>query len=88
MQVRDLKKLRSLIVIQELSHREIAEAAGWRSHTYVSRLLRGEVKTLKAEPAIAIAKLLGAPLEDLFVTRMSDYSGHIGREYRTGRRSA
>lgn len=85
MQVRDLKKLRTLVVIQELSHRDIAEAAGWRSHSYVSRLLRGEVTTLRAEPAVAIAKLLGCPMEDLFFTRTSDNHGHNIRGQRTGR---
>lgn len=82
MQVRDLKKLRRLVVIQELSHREIAEAAGWKSHSYVSRLLRGEVNTLKAEPAIAIARLLGCPLEDIFTTRMTTNNGHYDHKHR------
>lgn len=82
MEVRDLKKLRKLIVIQELSHRDIAKAAGWHSHSYVSRLLRGEVKTLKAEPAMAIAKLLGCPPEEIFDTGMTDNVEHCDRTHR------
>lgn len=86
MQVRDLKKLRSLIVIQERTHREIAQAAGWKSHSYVSRLLRGEVNTLAVEPAVAIARLLGCPLEELFTTRLTTNPDHFDRH--TRKRSA
>ena len=85
MKVMDLKKLKKLIVIQELTHREIAEAAGWSSHTYVGRLLRGEVDTLKAEPAVAIAKLLGCPVDDIFLTRIDSNVGAPVQESKTRR---
>lgn len=86
MKVRDLKKLRTLIVVQEWSHRDIADAAGWKSHSYVGRLLRGDVKTLKPEPAIRIAKLLGVPVEDIFLTQMDTNLVQGGRVERPTRR--
>ncbi|NNG36904.1 helix-turn-helix domain-containing protein [Nakamurella aerolata] len=85
MQVRDLKKLRTLVAIQELSHRDIADAMGWRSHSYVSRLLRGEVRSVQGETALALAKLLGCPVDDLFLTKMD---GNVDRSVRASRRSA
>lgn len=70
MQLRDKRKLARLMVIQEVSARQLADVAGWKSHSYLQRLLRGEVNTLKPEPAIRIAQYLGVPLDDLFVTRL------------------
>jgi transcriptional regulator with XRE-family HTH domain len=70
MQLKDPKLLARLMAIQGVSGRQVSEHAGWRSHTYLQRLLRGEVTTLKAEPAVAIAACLGVPTDVLFVTRV------------------
>jgi transcriptional regulator with XRE-family HTH domain len=67
----DRKKLAKLMVIQDVSHRELARAAGWKSHSYLGRLLRGEVNTLDLEPAIRIAMYLGVGTDDLFMSRSS-----------------
>lgn len=75
MYLRDRKKLASILVIQEVTHRDLARAAGYKSHSYIGRLLRGEVKTLDPEAAIRIAKFLGLPLEDLFVVKVSTPAG-------------
>lgn len=56
---------------QGISQRELAIAAGWRSHTYMQRLLRGEATNLKAQPAARIAKRLRVPIDLLFVTKLS-----------------
>lgn len=74
MQLQDRKKLAKLMVIQGVSQRELAKAAGWRSHSYLGRLLRGQVNTLELEPAVRIAAHLGVGTDDLFLTRTSSDS--------------
>ena len=76
MLVRDYKKLAKLMVIQDVTDRDVAAAAGWKAHSYVSRIRRGEVKTLRAEPALRIAQFFGVPLEDLFLTRLDSSNVH------------
>jgi transcriptional regulator with XRE-family HTH domain len=82
MQLHDLVLLLKLLAIQKVSGRELAEVAGWTSHTYMQRLLRGEVNTLKPEPAARIAHHLGVPLESLFVPRVSAINGRSDQESR------
>ena len=74
MQLKDPKLLARLMAIQGVSARKLAADAGWRSHTYLQRLLRGEVNTLKVEPAMAIAESLSVPADVLFVTRVDRIS--------------
>ena len=74
MELRDLKKLKRLMVIQEVSQRQLAIAAGYDSHAYMGRILRGEVKTLKAEAAARIAHYLHVAIDDLFLVRVSTAS--------------
>lgn len=71
MQLHDRKKLAKLMVIQEVSQRQLALAIGWRSHSYLGRLLRGDVNTLEKEPALLIAKFLGVGVDDLFLVKTS-----------------
>jgi transcriptional regulator with XRE-family HTH domain len=73
----DRKKLAKLMVIQGVSQRDLAKAAGWRSHSYLGRLLRGEVATLDLEPAVRIAMHLGVGTDDLFMSRASTDGGRI-----------
>ena len=80
MQLLDRKKLAKLMVIQGVSQRELARAAGWRSHSYLGRLLRGQANTLELEPAVRIANYLGVGTDDLFLTKMSTDSRHIANE--------
>lgn len=72
----DRKKLAKLMAIQDVTHRQLATAAGWESHSYVGRLLSGEVNTLKPDKALRIAKFLGVGVDDLFMTKVSNNSGH------------
>ncbi|WP_135452560.1 helix-turn-helix transcriptional regulator [Mycobacterium sp. DL99] len=75
MEVRDHKKFASVVLVQGTPQRELAEAAGWSSHTYLGRLLRGEAKTLSDEAALRIAHKLGMPVDMLFLTVVSEKTG-------------
>lgn len=75
MVLKDPKQLAKLMVIQGCSAREMARVAGWKSHTYMQRLLRGEAKTLEVEPAARIAKHLGVGVDDLFLVKISTCTG-------------
>lgn len=71
--VRDLKRLQTLAVIQEVSHRDIAKAVwGNKSHSYVSRIMRGDVRSLTPEAAVRWAAFFGVAVDDLFVARASN----------------
>lgn len=75
MRVQDPKKIRKLLLIQDATQRELAEAAGWQSHSYVARLLTGEIKTVTPERAARIARFFGVGIDDLFVPRLSTDTG-------------
>lgn len=85
MQLKDRKQLAKLMVIQNVSQRDLAKAAGWKTHSYLGRLMRGEVTTLEPEPALRIAKFLGVGVDDLFLTRVSGAAGQSARTKRAGR---
>jgi transcriptional regulator with XRE-family HTH domain len=71
MHLTNRRLLAKLLAIQGVSQRELAEAAGWKSHSYLGRLLRGEVTTLEPEPAVRIARFLGVGVDDLFMVKTS-----------------
>lgn len=71
MELIDPKKLAKLLVIQGISQRQLARDIGWRSHTFVARLVRGEVKSLSPESAAKIAHRLGVGVDDLFLVKSS-----------------
>lgn len=75
MRVSDPKKIRKLMLIQDATQRQLAEAAGWQSHSYVARLLSGEIKTVTPERAARIARFFGVGIDDLFVPRLSTDAG-------------
>lgn len=75
--LKDRKKLAKIMAIQEVSQRDIAHAAGWSSHSYLGRLLRGEVNTLDTDAAVRIAHALGVGTDDLFMSRSSSGSRQI-----------
>jgi transcriptional regulator with XRE-family HTH domain len=79
----DRKKLAKLMLIQGVSGRQLAAAAGYRSHTYLQRLLRGEVTTLDVDPAVRIALFLGVGVDDLFVARTDSDAGRSVQQSRT-----
>lgn len=65
------KKLAKLLVIQDISQRQLARDIGWKSHTYVARLLNGEAKTVTPDSAARIAHRLGVGVDDLFLVKSS-----------------
>lgn len=79
MVLKDPKQLAKLMVIQECSARQLAKVAGWKSHTYMQRLLKGQAKTLEVEPAVRIAKYLGVGVDDLFLAKVSSDGGVISK---------
>lgn len=76
MKLKDRRQLAKLMVIQGLTQRDLAKAAGWSSHSYLGRLLRGQVDTLDPNAAIRIANHLGVGVDDLFLARVSGATGH------------
>ena len=68
------KRMATLMLIHGVSQRKVAEAAQWKSHSYVGRLIRGEVKTLDNDAAVRIAHFFGVGTDDLFVSRSSSES--------------
>lgn len=79
MLLKDRKQLAKLMVIQGVSARQMARVAGWKSHSYMNRLLSGEVRTLSPEPALRIANCLGVGVDDLFIVRVSDVAANTVR---------
>lgn len=79
MELRDRKRLQRLMIVQGVSNRQLARAAGWKSHSYMNRLVAGDAKTLAPEPALRIAHHLGVGVEDLFLTRVEGPTGHSGK---------
>jgi hypothetical protein len=71
MRLHNLKGLRTLMVVQDVSQRRLALAAGYKSHAYMGRLLRGEVDTLEPEAALRIARFLEVDAGFLFASRLS-----------------
>lgn len=71
MKVKDRTHIAKLMVIQNVSRRGLAKSAGWRSHSYVNRILDGTVTTVTPDRAARIARCLGVGVDDLFVTRLS-----------------
>lgn len=76
MRVHNLKGLRTLMVVREVSQRRLARAAGYRSHAYMGRILRGEVDTLEPEAALRIARFLQVGVDFLFAPSVSIETAH------------
>jgi transcriptional regulator with XRE-family HTH domain len=76
MQIKDPKKIAKLMVIQGISHRDMAEAVGYKSHGHIGRIFRGEIGTVTPEKAALIANVLGVGVDDLFLVRVSSDAGH------------
>jgi transcriptional regulator with XRE-family HTH domain len=74
------KRLLKLMILNDTSQRALAAVAGYKSHAYLGRLLRGEVSSLETGPALRIAHHFKVPLEDLFLTRVSSKSGQCDQD--------
>lgn len=71
MVLKDRKMLGRLIALQDWSIRSLAKSSGFRSHSYLNRLVLGQVSTCSAERAVALCANLQVPLDSLFLTKMS-----------------
>ncbi len=90
MELINRSKLVRRMEAQGVSQRELARAAGWKSHSYMRRLITGEVKTLNTDPALRIAHYLHLDVDDIFVTRVDsarDQTDSVGR-HASNRRTA
>ena len=78
MRVHNLKGLRTLMVVREVSQRRLAvrPATGPR---YMGRILRGEVDTLEPEAALRIARFLQVGVDFLFAPSVSSGTAHHAR---------
>lgn len=81
MRLTELTRLKRLMAVQDVSARQLAKAAGWKSHSYMNRLLKGEAVNVEPEPAVRIAKFLGVGVDDLFVARLSTEPAHSGKKH-------
>ncbi len=82
MRLHNLKGLRTLMVVRAVSQRRLASAAGYRSHAYMGRLLRGEVDTLEPTAALRIARFLQVDASFLFAPRPSTDAEHPAHRHR------
>jgi transcriptional regulator with XRE-family HTH domain len=64
--LKDRKALAKLMAIEGLSQRQLAAQAGWRSHSYMGRLVAGKARSVKPDAATRIAAALGVSVDDLF----------------------
>jgi transcriptional regulator with XRE-family HTH domain len=71
MRVLDPKRIKKLMVIKGISQRQLAEILGWESHSYLGRILRGEIKSVQPDVAARIAEYLEVGMDDLFLPRVS-----------------
>lgn len=69
MELRSPSRLADRMREYNISQRELAKVAGWKSHSYLSRLLSGSETTLNTDPALKIAFYLGMDVSDLFITQ-------------------
>lgn len=79
MEVIDPKRIAKLMAIQDVSARRLALAAGWKSHTYMQRILRGEAKSLEVKPAVLIASFFGVGVDDLFLAKTSSEAEQVAK---------
>lgn len=80
MLVRNHKKLAGYLLVKGITHRQLADALGWKSHSYIGRLVRGQIKTLDPDAALKIAKILEVPVDELFIIKVSSESGRNGQD--------
>jgi transcriptional regulator with XRE-family HTH domain len=81
--LRDPRTLRRLMISEGVSHRELAAAAGYRAHSKIGRLARGESRLLDDKYAFLIAHKLGVAVSVLFLPDSSSNSGQDGQNLET-----
>lgn len=71
MQVKDADLLRRLLEAKGYTARRLSKQMGWKSHSYMNRVLNGQVRTVTPDAAVKIAYLLQVPVDLIFVARVS-----------------
>lgn len=71
MHVIDGELLGRMIKVKKYSQRQFADMMGWKSHTYLQRLVRGKVRSVTPETAALMSHYLEVPMDVLFVTKVS-----------------
>lgn len=71
MRVNDADLLRRVIKAKRLTARQLSRAMGWKSHSYMNRILNGEVRTVTPDVAVKLAYLLEVPVDLVFAPRVS-----------------
>lgn len=71
MLVTDADLLRRLMRAKNMTARQMAKQMGWKSHSYMNRILSGDVHTVSPDVAVKIAYLLQIPVDLVFVPRVS-----------------
>ncbi len=77
------RRMRGALMIQGRTHRWLAERCGFASHSYIGRLLRGEIHSVSPDTAVKLAANLGLPMDDLFLPKASEDFGRNDRRSRT-----
>lgn len=86
MELTDLKLLRALVKSHRMTHRDLAVVAGYKSHTYIGKLLRGQARTIEPTPAARIAHYFDIGVDELFTPKSSRKRGRPDQS--TGRTAA
>ena len=81
--LKDPKQLAKIMAIEKVSQRKLAQTIGWGSHSYLGRLLRGEVRTLDPDAALKMSIALGVTVDSLFVPRSTTVRGPINHQQET-----
>lgn len=69
--VKDPKTLKRLMAVDNISARQLAAGVGYRSHSYVNRILAGVVTTVTIDRGARIARFLHVDVSDLFAPEPS-----------------
>lgn len=80
MLIKDAGLIRRLLESKGITARQLARDMGWASHSYMNRILSGQVRTVQPEVAVKIAYLLQVPVDLIFVARMSGEIRHSGKD--------
>lgn len=83
MLVKEPDLLRRLVASKNMTARQLSRRMGWRSHSYMNRILSGQVRSVTPDAAVKIAYLLQVPVDLIFVPRVSGETRHC-----EGRKSA
>lgn len=75
MLVKDGEVLGAMIKAKKFTRRGFADKLGWKSHTYLQRLIRGEVRSVTPDTAALISHFLDLDIDVLFDTKVSTIRG-------------